>query len=60
MRSNYGLYALALAITVVGALAVGVPAGAISAVAIVLLCPLMMFLVMRGMHGGHGGDGNRS
>ncbi|MFD4606321.1 DUF2933 domain-containing protein [Streptomyces sp. NPDC058464] len=55
-QRNYGLYAVAAAIAVVGALALGVPVGTIALLAIVLVCPLMMFFMMRGMHGdgGHG------
>jgi hypothetical protein len=47
---NYGLYAVAIA--VVGALALGVPLGNLAFLLIVLACPLMMFFMMRGMHGG--------
>ncbi|MFB7171908.1 hypothetical protein ACFCYM_13910 [Streptomyces sp. NPDC056254] len=58
---NYGLYAIAIAIALVGALALGVPVGTLSVLAIVAVCPLMMFFMMRGMHGsddmhGHGHD----
>ncbi len=57
---NYGLYAIAIAIALVGALALGVPLGTLSILAIVAVCPLMMFFMMRGMHGddmhGHGRD----
>ncbi|MFF1298416.1 MULTISPECIES: DUF2933 domain-containing protein [unclassified Streptomyces] len=49
---NYGLYAVAVAIAVVGALALGVPLGDLAFLLIVLACPLMMFFMMRGMHGG--------
>jgi hypothetical protein len=49
---NYGLYAIAVAIAVVGALALGVPLGDLAFLLIVLACPLMMFFMMRGMHGG--------
>ncbi|WP_327727821.1 DUF2933 domain-containing protein [Streptomyces sp. NBC_00487] len=47
---NYGLYAVAVAM--VGALALGVPLGDLALLLIVLACPLMMFFMMRGMHGG--------
>ncbi|WP_030587825.1 DUF2933 domain-containing protein [Streptomyces anulatus] len=50
---NYGLYAVAIAIALVGALALGVPVGTLAILLIVLACPLMMFFMMRG---GHGGD----
>ncbi|MEV0411162.1 DUF2933 domain-containing protein [Streptomyces sp. NPDC050448] len=57
---NYGLYAIAIAIALVGALALGVPVGTLAILAIVAVCPLMMFFMMRGMHGddmhGHGHD----
>ncbi|MGW3124079.1 DUF2933 domain-containing protein [Streptomyces sp. NPDC001107] len=55
-QRNYGLYAVAVAIAVVGALALGVPVGTLALLAVVLACPLMMFFMMRGMHGdgGHG------
>jgi hypothetical protein len=56
-QRNYGLYAVAVAIAVVGALALGVPVATLFFLAIVLACPLMMFFMMRGMHGQdmHGG-----
>ncbi|WP_457030775.1 DUF2933 domain-containing protein [Kitasatospora sp. P5_F3] len=59
MRSNknYGRYAIAIAIAVVGAPALGVPVGTIALLGIVAVCPLMMFFMMRGMHGG--GDDHR-
>jgi type III secretory pathway component EscV len=56
-RNNYGLYAIAGAIVVVGALWVGVPLGTLATLALILVCPLMMFFMMRGMHGGPGGHG---
>ncbi|MFI2372166.1 DUF2933 domain-containing protein [Streptomyces sp. NPDC018833] len=55
-NKNYGLYAVALAIAFVGALALGVPLGTLALLAIVAACPLMMFFMMRGMHGGQGED----
>lgn len=51
-RGDFGLYAIVAAIAVVGALALGVPAGTLVALGLVLVCPLMMVLIMRGMHGG--------
>ncbi|MEU9046308.1 MULTISPECIES: DUF2933 domain-containing protein [unclassified Kitasatospora] len=48
---NYGLYAIAAAIAVVGALALGMPVGTLALLGIVVACPLMMFLMMRGMAG---------
>ena len=57
---NFGLYAVAVAIGVVGALWVGVPVGTLAILAVALACPLMMIFMMSGMHGGmHGGDGQR-
>ncbi|MGW0751127.1 hypothetical protein [Streptomyces sp. NPDC002587] len=55
---NYGLYAVAIAIALVGALALGVPVGTLVVIAIVAVCPLMMFFMMRGMHGGDGMHGH--
>jgi hypothetical protein len=57
---NYGLYAVALAIVVVGALWLGVPLGTLAFLALVLACPLMMLFMMRGMHGGDGHDEHRA
>ncbi|MGC1210294.1 MAG: DUF2933 domain-containing protein [Micromonospora sp.] len=50
-RQQLPLYGAVLAIVVVGALAVGVPARSLAYGAIALACPLMMLL----MHSGHGG-----
>lgn len=50
-KKPYGLYAIALAIFMVGALALGVPASTLAVLAIALVCPLMMLAMMRGMHG---------
>jgi hypothetical protein len=55
-RQHLPLYAIALAIMVVGALAVGVPARSLVFGLLVLACPLMM-LFMHGGHGGHAGHG---
>ncbi len=52
-KRNHGMYALAAAIVVVGALAVGAPLQSLMWLALVAACPLMMFFMMRGMHGGH-------
>jgi hypothetical protein len=49
---NFGLYAVAIAIAVVGALWVGVPVGTLAILAVGLACPLMMIFMMSGMHGG--------
>ncbi|MEV0375938.1 DUF2933 domain-containing protein [Streptomyces sp. NPDC050636] len=53
-KTNYGLYALAVAL--VGALVLGLPVGSLIILAVVVACPLMMFLMMRGMTGGHGDE----
>ncbi|MFP3986158.1 DUF2933 domain-containing protein [Streptomyces sp. E11-3] len=56
-QRNYGLYAIAVSIAVVGVLSLGVPVGTLAILAIVLVCPLMMLFMMRGMHGGGGKHG---
>jgi hypothetical protein len=57
MRSkNLGWYSVALAIVVVGLLWAGLPPASLVWFALVLACPLMMFLMMRGMHGGDNHD----
>ncbi len=55
-RQPWGLYAIALAILVVGLVALGVPPSTLLFAALVLACPLMMLFMMGGMHGGHGGN----
>jgi len=55
---NHGLYAIALATAVVGALWLGVPVGTLVLLGLVLACPLMMLFMMRGMHS-DGGRGER-
>ncbi|MEU6378729.1 hypothetical protein [Streptomyces sp. NPDC046909] len=58
-QRNYGMYALAAALVVVGVLIVGLPLESLAWLALVAACPLMMFFMMRGMHGQdmHGGQG---
>jgi len=56
-RQPWGLYAIALAILVVGLVALGVPASTLLFAAFLLVCPLMMMFMMGGMHGGHGTAG---
>jgi hypothetical protein len=62
---NYGLYAVAIAIVVVGAIWAGLPISTLAVFGLVLVCPLMMFAMMRGMGGSGmggmhgGGDRNR-
>ncbi|MFC4463572.1 DUF2933 domain-containing protein [Streptomyces xiangluensis] len=50
-QRNYGMYALAAAIVVVGALIAGASLESFVWLALVAACPLMMFFMMRGMHG---------
>jgi hypothetical protein len=50
-RRHLPLCAIALAVGIVGALAVGVPPSTVMIGLLVLACPLMMLF----MHGGHGG-----
>ena len=52
---NYGLFALAVTVVAVGAMAYGVPLHQIAFLGLFLACPLMMFFMMRGM-GGMGGS----
>lgn len=49
---KFGLFAVAIAIVAVGALAYGVPLQQVALLGVFLACPLMMFLMMRGMGGG--------
>ncbi|MBC7269366.1 MAG: DUF2933 domain-containing protein [Streptomyces sp.] len=60
-KHNYGMYAVAAAIVVVGALFVGASPESLVWLALVAVCPLMMFFMMRGMHGQgmHGGHDQR-
>jgi hypothetical protein len=51
-RQQWGLYAVALAVLVVGLVWAGVPASTLLIAGLILVCPLMMFVMMRGMHGG--------
>jgi type III secretory pathway component EscV len=53
-RQHIPLYASAVGLLVIGALAAGVPASTLLLLAVVLACPAMM-LFMHGGHGGHGG-----
>ncbi|MFG2058748.1 DUF2933 domain-containing protein [Micromonospora sp. NPDC048930] len=58
-RQHLPLYVTALAILVIGALAVGVPARSLASGLLVLACPLMM-LFMHAGHGGHDAGGSRA
>ena len=53
---NFGLFAVAVAVAIVGAMWLGVPLETLALLAIVLACPLMMVFMMAGMHGGGHGD----
>jgi Flp pilus assembly protein TadB len=55
---NYGLFAVAVAVALVGAVWLGVPLGTLAPLAIVLVCPLMMMFMMRGMHNSDHGGGS--
>ncbi|MET9833528.1 DUF2933 domain-containing protein [Streptomyces sp. NPDC006385] len=57
-KRHYGLYALALAIAFVGALALGVPSGTLAILTLIAACPLMMFFMMRGNQDGHSDNRN--
>ncbi|MEU9669140.1 DUF2933 domain-containing protein [Streptomyces bobili] len=56
-QRNHGMYALAAAVVVVGALIVGASLESLAWLVLVAACPLMMFFMMRSMHGQdtHGG-----
>ncbi|WP_199547215.1 hypothetical protein [Streptomyces sp. N35] len=56
-KRNYGLYAVATAIAVVGALWLGLPLSTLALLALVMVCPLMMLFMMRGTHGSDGMQG---
>jgi cobalamin synthase len=63
MRSHHiglcglcGLCLLVAAALVGGALAFGVPASSLWILALVVACPLMMIVMMRGMHSGSSND----
>jgi DUF2933 family protein len=60
-REQLPLYALALAVLVVGLAFAGVPVGTLLVLPLLLACPLMMFFMMRGMdHGGSQGKNSES
>jgi hypothetical protein len=50
-REQLPLYAIALAVLVVGLVYAGVPLGTLVVLPLVLACPLMMLFMMRGMGG---------
>lgn len=51
-REQLPLYAVALAVLIVGLAFAGVPAGTLIVLPLILACPLMMFFMMRGMDHG--------
>jgi len=55
-RQHFGLYAIGLAILVVGLVFVGAPWTSLVLGLVILACPLMMMLMMGGM--GHGSGDN--
>ena len=56
-RQHLPLYAIALAIVIVGLAFVGVPVQTILLGLVALACPVMMMFMMGG-HGGHGDGGS--
>lgn len=57
-REQLPLYAIALAVLIVGLAYAGVPLGTLVVLPLILACPLMMFFMMRGMGGMDHGDMN--
>ncbi|MBX9427031.1 hypothetical protein [Streptomyces lateritius] len=55
-QNRWGLYAIAVAIAVVGALALGVPVGILAILGVALACPLMVLSMTRGTHDQNGHD----
>lgn len=56
-REQLPLYAIALAVLIVGLAFAGVPLGTLLVLLLILACPLMMIFMMRGMdHGGTSHD----
>lgn len=56
-REQLPLYAIALAVLIVGLVYAGVPLGTLVVLPLILACPLMMMFMMRGMGGMGGGSG---
>jgi len=50
-REQLPLYAIALAVLIVGLAYAGVPLGTLIVLPLILACPLMMLFMMRGMGG---------
>jgi type III secretory pathway component EscV len=57
---NLPMYVMAAAAVALVAVVAGVPLASFLPFAILLLCPLMMFFMMRNMGGMHGGGPERS
>ncbi len=57
---HYGYCLLAVAVAVFLLVAVGVQASTLGFLAVVLVCPLMMFVMMKTMMGDHSGSSSRS
>jgi hypothetical protein len=55
--SRYFPYLVGAAVVAAALIAVGAPLAFLLPFAVVLACPLMMFVMMRGMAGMHGGSG---
>lgn len=55
-REHLPLYAIALAVLIVGLAFAGVPLGTLLVLPLILVCPLMMIFMMRGMD--HDGTGH--
>ena len=56
-REQLPLYAIALAVLIVGLAFAGVPLGSLLVIPLILVCPLMIIFMMRGMdHGGTSRD----
>ena len=58
MRQHLPYYAIAAAILIVGLVGFGVPVSNLLFLGVVLVCPLMMMLMMRGMGSGKAADRN--
>lgn len=51
-REQLPLYAIALAVLIVGLVYAGVPLGTLAVLPLILVCPVMMWFMMRGMSRG--------
>jgi cell division protein FtsW (lipid II flippase) len=59
-RPHWGMYVLAVAILVVGLVWAGVPSSTLLIGGLLLVCPVMMFVMMRGMQGRESGPDHES